>query len=187
MRWAGIDKRNPAVNIERRLTGKNNSMPRSLTSQTAYKLSAFIGTAIVLVVPFAGWTHITGLEPRAAQAFEQYILADLDKRSLNDQLESIEFALRQPASNPEVAVDYTPAQLGALTREAKLLRNQIQERANALETLNGEKGSIVAEIKLTVAVTIVILAIGLVFAIFGFVAWYFHIQILEDRRAVARD
>lgn len=162
-------------------------MPRSLTSQTVYKLSAFIGTAIVLVVPFVSWAHITGLEPRAARAFEQYILADLDKRSFNDQLESIEFALRQPASDPDVAVDYTPAQLGALAREVKVLRNQIQQRVNALETLDKEKDSIVAEIKLTIAATIVILAIGLVFAIFGFVAWYFHIQILEDRRATVRD
>lgn len=162
-------------------------MPRSLTSQTVYKLSAFIGTAIVLAVPFVSWTHITGLEPRAAQAFEQYILADLDRRSLNEQLESIESVLRQPAEDSDTAVDYTPAQLGSLAREAKTLGTQIQQRVNALETLDKEKGSIVTEIKLTVAATIVVMAIGMVFAIFGFVAWYFHIQILEDRRAAPRD
>lgn len=162
-------------------------MAKSLTNQTVYKLGAILGIAIVLLVPFISWTHIAGLEPRATRAFEQYILADLDKRSLSEQLKSIEFAMSQSTTDSEIAVNYSPAELGALAREAKQLGVQIEQRFRALEMLDDEKRSIVAEIRLTIAATIVVLAIGMVFTIFGFIAWYFHIQILEDRRETPRD
>lgn len=162
-------------------------MARSPNIQTIYKLSAFFGTAIVLLVPFISWTHISTLEPRAVQAFEQYILADLDKRSLNQQLESIELAIHQTTSGGEMAVNYSPEELQTLAGEAELLRIQIEHRFLALSGLKQEKNSIITEIKLTVAATIILLAAGLVFAIFGFVAWSFHIQILEDRRETSRE
>lgn len=161
-------------------------MARSLNIQTVYKLCAFFGTAVVLLVPFVSWTHIAGLEPRAARAFEQYILADLDKRSLGEQLKSLELAIDQSTTGSAISVDYSPEELGALAREAKQLRNQVEKSFLALEKLNAEKRSIITEIKLTVAATVVILAVSMVFAIFGFVAWYFHIQILEDRRETPR-
>jgi hypothetical protein len=166
---------------------KNNDMARSPGTQTIYKLSAFFGTAITLVVPFVSWTHITGLEPRAVQAFEQHILAELDMQSLNKQLGSIEYAIDQSKVGSEMAVNYSPAELATLAGEVESLRGQLEQRSLALGRLDREKNSIIAEIKLTVAATIVILAVGMVFAIFGFVAWYFHIQILEDRRATPRE
>ena len=166
---------------------KNKDMAGSPGTQTIYKLSAFFGTAVVLLVPFVSWTHITALEPPAVQAFEQYILAELDMRSLNKQLESIEFAISQSSIGSEMAVNYSPSELETLAGEAELLQSGIEQRFLALDRLGREKSSIIAEIKLTVAATIVILAVGMVFAIFGFVAWYFHIQILEDRREVPRE
>lgn len=162
-------------------------MARSFTIETAYKLSALFGTAIVLLVPFISWTHIAGLEPRATEAFEQYILADLDQHSLNEQLKSIEFAINQSTTGSEIAVNYSPAELETLAGEAELLRDQAEQRFLALNMLGAEKHSIIAELKLTIAGTIIVLAVGMVFAVFGFVAWYFHIQILEDRRNIPRE
>jgi hypothetical protein len=162
-------------------------MAQSPSIQTIYKLSAFFGAAIVLLVPFVSWTHISALEPRAVQAFEQYILAELDERSLNQQLESIELAIDQSTTGTEMAVNYSPEELETLADEAELLRGQIEHRFLALDELKREKNSIITEIKLTVAASIILLAAGLVFAIFGFVAWSFHIQILEDRRETPRE
>lgn len=160
---------------------------RKLRGETLYKISAITGIVIVLLAGYTGWTNITQLEPRAIAIFEQHILASLDARSLNTQTEAIEYAITQSrAAHPEHGLDYSESELDTLEQEAVLLREQLNEQLATLTRLDAEKRSIVIDIKITLIACILALTIGMVFAVFGFVAWYFHIQILEDRRTTPR-
>lgn len=160
---------------------------RKLTSEMLYKISALAGITIVLLAGYAGWSNITQLEPRAVRIFEQRVLADLDVRSLNTQIKSIEYAISESRTdNPEHGLHYSESELQALEQEAVLLRGQLSEQLTAITTLETEKNSIIAEVRMILAASILALTVGMVFAIFGCIAWYFHIQILEDRRTRPR-
>ena len=155
--------------------------------ETIYKLCACAGTLIVFFSAYFGWKHIEKLEPEAIEVFERRILSSLDLESLAIQQESLQRAINESQSTGASAVDYSPEELQTLQQEADALETQIREQAKTVVAVEGEKTSLINELKITLAVSILALVAGMVFAIFGFVAWYFHIQILADRRAEPRE
>ncbi len=160
----------------------------SLASGIVYKSLALFGTLLTLLTPYLSWTHLTKLEPYAVEIFEQQIIIDLDIRSLNQQYGSLENAIESSNNrNRGNSIQYSETQLEQLKIESAALDQQIEQRVGDLDAVQAEKNSLISNVKITVGITLIVLTVAMVMAIFGFLGWYFDIKIFQERRERPRD
>ncbi len=156
-----------------------------LTTHTAYKTCALIGSLIVILMPYVAWQYISDTEDRVLSVLEQDVLTKLDLESMKIQYQLIQNAISasQSNSNNPNAVDYSESELEHLQAESLNLRTQIESLALDLGTVEATKKAIIWEVKLIAGLCFIIMLLAMLIAAYGYLGWYFHIRIYQERRS----
>ena len=160
-------------------------MFEKLTTNTAYKTCALIGSLFVFLMPYFAWQYISDSEDRILSVLEQGVLTKLDLESMQIQYRLIQDAISasQSGSNDPNAVDYTESELEHLRAESLNLSTQIQTLALDLGTVEATKKAILSEVKLIAGLCFIVMLFAMLFAAYGYLGWYFHIRIYQERRS----
>ncbi len=160
-------------------------MLEKLANQTAYKTCALAGSLVAILLPFFASQYISSLEEKAVSIFEQGILTKLDLESTQIQFKLINDAIAA-SQNDVIApntVDYTESELEHLQAESLNLNSQIESLALSVGTIEATKKAIITEVKLTIFLSFLVMLISTLIAAFGYLGWYFHIRIYQERRS----
>lgn len=160
-------------------------MLEKLATQSAYKVFALTGLLLVVITPYVAWQYVTKLEDKAVSIFEQSILTRLDQESLQEQYQSIQNAISASLDRTDSneAVNYSASELEYLRAESYNLTTQIESLAIDAGTFAAAKKAIIKEIKIAFVLSFVIMLCSMLLAAFGFLGWYFHIRIYQERRS----
>jgi hypothetical protein len=161
-------------------------MPGTIRSDTVYKLCAVLGTFIAALAPYISWQYVQNFEDEATAVFERQILTELDLESLNAQFNSLKSAIESGRQSGEDSTDYTPEQIQHMLGDSEALHRRIEQTQTERRRLETAKRNLIGDIKLLFIATVAVTVIGAVAAIAGFLGWYFHVQIFQERRSAPR-
>ena len=169
-------------------------MPPLLPSATRiYKVSALLGTLIILADLGFSWMRIQAFEDTVTEVFESMVTTQMEIDGLRQELEHIDKALAQSAAlkagSSAVQVDgveYTEYEIEKLNNEQASIQLFIQEKQLDLVGISSEKKFIMNEVRILFLISLVFLVMGTLLAAFGYLAWYFKVELFEDRRKAPR-
>lgn len=161
----------------------------AMKTETVYKLCALAGLALVALTPYLAWQTLSDYEQRAVEVFKHGILTELDLQSLYRQMQALEQSIRlgRAPDSKEKTGRYSRTQMNTLQREIDILRGEVDNTAQELQQVNTAQQRLVDAVKRTLIIALIALSMGLMLAVLGFMAWYFHIRIFEDRRRTPRE
>jgi len=157
-----------------------------------YKLCAFLGTLIILVDIAFSWQRIQAFENTVANVFESMVINQMEFDGLQQELAHIEKVLEQSQlvkDDNKTRVDgivYSAYEIERLRNEQASIRLHMQEKQLDLVGIGSEKKHIMNEVRILFLGSLVFLVLGTLLSAFGYLAWYFKIELFEDRRKIAR-
>jgi hypothetical protein len=89
----------------------------------------------------------------------------------------------------EIIVDdiaYSKYAIERLKNDKKNIVLHIREKELDLAETSGVKKHVMNEVRLLFGVALIFLLLGTIMAVFGFLAWYFKVELFEDRRRAPR-
>ena len=169
-------------------------MPPLLPSaMRIYKISALLGTLIILADLGFSWMRIQTFENTVTEVFESMVTTQMEIDGLRQELQHIDKALAQStelkADSSAVQVDgveYTEYEIEKLNNEQASIQLFIQEKQLDLVGISSEKKSIMNEVRILFLISLLFLVMGTLLAAFGYLAWYFKVELFEDRRKAPR-
>lgn len=156
-----------------------------------YKACALFGTLIILIDVGVSWSRINAFEGSVSTVFESIITTQMQVEGLQQELQHIDTALAQYAADGQpVSVDgieYNTQQLQRLRNERIDIELYIREKQQDAAVLNKQKKFIMNEVRVLFLLSLLFLIIGTLISAFGYLAWYFKVELFADRRKTARD
>jgi hypothetical protein len=167
-------------------------MPLLLPSaMRLYKASALLGTLIILLDIGVSWSRINAFENSVSNVFESIITTQMLVEGLQQELQHIDTALAQYQSGDQpVSVDgveYNLQQLQRLRNEHADIKLYMREKQRDIQVLKKQKKFIMNEVRVLFLLSLLFLVIGTLLAAFGYLAWYFKVELFADRRKTPRD
>lgn len=160
--------------------------------QSLYKVCALVGTFIIIADVFFSWERIQKFEYTVSSVFEIIITSQMEFDGLRQELVHINKVLAQADNMDEVkkvqidGVDYSSYEVERLKNERGNIKLYMQEKQLDLSEVNREKKFIINEVRVLFLVSLMVLIIGTLLSAFGYLAWYFKIELFEDRRKMPR-
>ncbi|MCW9048358.1 MAG: hypothetical protein OQK46_09805 [Gammaproteobacteria bacterium] len=156
-----------------------------------YKICALIGTVIILADIGFSWSRIQAFEHTVTNVFESLVTNQMELDGLQQELTHIDKVLNQAEeTGDELAkvdgVEYTPYEIERLKNEEASIRLHVQEKQLDLVGSSSEKKFIMNEVRILFLGSLVFLVLGTLLSAFGYLAWYFKIELFEDRRKAPR-
>jgi len=160
-----------------------------------YKISALLGLLIIILVVTFSWMRMKEFEQSVSTVFEKIVVTNMEVNGLKDELMHIDKVLNTVGSpeamttKEEIIVDDIPYSRYAIERlknDKKNIVLHIKEKELDLAETSGVKKHVMNEVRLLFGVSLVLLLIGTIMAVFGFLAWYFKVELFEDRRTTPR-
>ena len=156
-----------------------------------YKICALIGTLIILADIGFSWSRIQAFESTVTDIFESMVTNQMELDGLQQELTHIGKVLTQSRDNSEKpskvdGVEYTPYEIERLKNEEASIRLHMQEKQLDLVGSSSEKKYIMNEVRILFLGSLVFLVLGTLLSAFGYLAWYFKIELFEDRRKAPR-
>lgn len=160
-----------------------------------YKLSALTGVLIIVLVATFSWMRMKQVEQSVSLVFEQIVLTNMEIEALKEELEHIDKVLttvdRADAmtTDEEIIVDDIPYSKYAIERLRNDKQNilmHIKEKELDISETSGVKSHVMNEVRMLFGISLVLLVIGTLLAVFGFLAWYFKVELFEERRRKPR-
>jgi hypothetical protein len=167
-------------------------MPLLLPSaMRLYKTCALIGTLIILIDIGVSWSRINAFESSVSNVFGSIITTQMLIEGLQQELDHIDTALAQyEADQQPVSVDgveYNMQQLERLRNERVDIKLYMREKQRDISVLNKQKKFIMNEVRILFLLSLLFLIVGTLLSAFGYLAWYFKVELFADRRKTARD
>jgi len=156
-----------------------------------YKICAFIGTLIIVTDIGFSWSRIQAFENTVTNIFESMVTNQMELDGLQQELTHIGKVLNQAKdSNEEPSqvdgVEYSSYEIERLKNEEASIRLHMQEKQLDLVGSSSEKKYIMNEVRILFLGSLVFLVLGTLLSAFGYLAWYFKIELFEDRRKAPR-
>jgi len=160
--------------------------------QAIYKICALVGTLIIVADVGFSWDRIQKFEHTVSSVFEVVVTSQMEFDGLQKELSHINKVLAQAGNISDEqkvqidGVDYSPYEVERLKNERGNIKLYMQEKQLDLSEVNREKTFILNEVRALFLGSLVFLIIGTLLSVFGYLAWYFKIELFEDRRKVPR-
>jgi len=157
-----------------------------------YKICALLGTLIILLDAGFSWMRIQSFENTVTEVFESIVRTQMEMDGLQQELSHMDKVLKHVVNKEvtsEVVVDeieYSPYEVERLKNEHGSIKLYLQEKQLALVALSSEKKYIMNEVRILFLMSLIFLILGTLLAAFGYLAWYFKVELFEDRRKNAR-
>ena len=157
-----------------------------------YKACALLGTLIILLDAGFSWMRIQSFENTVTEVFESIVRTQMEMDGLQQELSHMDKVLKlveHKEITSEVVVDdieYSPYEVERLKNEHGSIKLYLQEKQLALVALSSEKKYIMNEVRILFLMSLIFLILGTLLAAFGYLAWYFKVELFEDRRKNAR-
>lgn len=157
-----------------------------------YKICAFIGTLIIISDIVISWSRIQSFEKNVTDVFESMVTNQMEFDGLQQDLSHIDKVLQQAKelkADEAVQVDgidYSAYEVERLRNEQANIRLYMQEKQLDLADAGSEKKYIMNEVRILFLGSLVFLVLGTLLSAFGYLAWYFKIELFEDRRKIPR-
>lgn len=166
---------------------------RNAPSLRFYKICALLGTLIIFSDISYSLIKIQSFENTVTQVFESMVTNQMELDGLQQELQHIEKVVEQAQNiekdkNVEVdGISYSPYEVERLRNEKASMMLVMQEKQLDLVGENINKKSIMNEVRILFLGSLIFLVFGTLLAAFGYVAWYFRIELFEDRRKKNRE
>ena len=157
-----------------------------------YKICALLGTLIILLDAGFSWMRIQSFESTVTDVFESIVRTQMEMDGLQQELSHMDKVLKtvvNKEASSEVIVDdieYSPYEIERLKNEHGSIKLYLQEEQLALVALSSEKKYIMNEVRILFLMSLIFLILGTLLAAFGYLAWYFKVELFEDRRKNVR-
>ncbi len=167
-------------------------MASTPTVMRIYKLCALLGTLIILLDIGLSLLRIQSFESIVSEVFESMVRTQMELDGLQQELNHIGKVLKLAAPQKEGEalkvddVEYTEYEVERLKNEQGNIRLYMQEKRLDLVGLNSEKKYVMNEVRILFFLSLIFLVVGTLLATFGYLAWYFRIELFEDRRKKPR-
>ena len=159
------------------------------TAQRFYKISAILGTLFIISILIFSWVRVEKFENTISDVFEEIVTARLEVDGLKEQLQHIDNVLSVASKNmagEEIitvdGIEYSSYEIKRLRSERSSMLLHIKEKELELEGSAGIKQHMMNEIRLLFILALSFLLLGTLMAAFGYLGWYFKIEMFEDRR-----
>lgn len=159
-----------------------------------YKICALLGTLIIVLDIVFSLQRIQSFESLVSEIFETKIKTQMEIDGLQQEISHINrvheksdaqkttTGLQQTKGAKVDSVEYTPYEVERLRNELRNLKLHLQEKKLDLIESNNEKKHVMNEVRVLFCMSLIFLVIGTLLAAFGYLAWYFKIELFEDRR-----
>ncbi|RDH81391.1 MAG: hypothetical protein DIZ80_14990 [endosymbiont of Galathealinum brachiosum] len=163
-----------------------------LSALRFYKICALLGTLIIIVDIAFSWMRIQTFENNVTNVFESMVTNQMEFDGLQQELVHIDKVLVQSGEVSEGkktkvdGIDYSTYEIERLRNEQASIRLHMQEKQLDLVGSSSEKKHIMNEVRILFLGSLVFLVLGTLLSAFGYLAWYFKIELFEDRRKKPR-
>ncbi len=154
-----------------------------------YKISALLGYLIIAASVIFPLKYIQSIEANTSQVFEKIITSDLEAKGLKDELKHIQTVLdKADALNlkeGEIIVDninYSTYEIERLRKEKDQINLFLREKEINKDTYVSARDHLLNEVKILFVISSLCMLLGTLLAGFGTIAWYFQLELFEDRR-----
>jgi len=157
-----------------------------------YKICAFLGTLIIIADISFSWVRIQAFESSVSNVFELMVTSQMELDGLQQELTHIGKVLEQAKETQTSdkvridSIDYSAYEIERLRNEQASIRLNMQEKQLDLRGVSSEKKHIMNEVRILFLGSLVFLVLGTLLSAFGYLAWYFKIELFEDRRKKPR-
>ena len=158
-----------------------------------YKLCALLGTLIILMDIGLSWLRIAAFESNVTDVFESMVRTQMEIDGIQQELVHVEKVLQEQkesgsgdASQSVDGIEYTPYEIERLRSDKGNLNLFLQEKELDLAGLGNQKKFVMNEVRILFLFSLVFLVLGTLLAAFGYLAWYFKVELFEDRRKAPR-
>lgn len=167
-------------------------MPLLLPSaMRLYKACALIGTLIILIDIGVSWSRINAFESSVSNVFESIITTQMLVEGLQQELQHIDTALAQYAADEQPVsvegIEYSMQQLERLRNERTDIKLYMREKQRDIAELTKQKKFIMNEVRILFLLSLMFLIVGTLLSAFGYLAWFFKLELFADRRKAARN
>ena len=161
------------------------------TATRFYKLCAFLGTIIIIADLALSWVRIDAFEQNVTEVFESMVRTQMEMDGLEQEMVHVRKVLDQSdgGAKDTVTVDgveYTSYEIERLKSEQSSIQLYMQEKQLDLASLMSQKKFVMNEVRILFLISLMFLVLGTILAAFGYLAWYFKIELFEDRRRTPR-
>ncbi len=168
-------------------------MPTNLSTTTRfYKICALLGTLIIIADISLSWVRIQTFENTVTEVFELMVTSQMELDGLQQELTHIGKVLdaaQESGQDKKTQVDgieYSSYEVERLRNEQSSIRLNMQEKELDLKGISSEKKHIMNEVRILFLGSLVFLVLGTLLSAFGYLAWYFKVELFEDRRKTPR-
>ncbi len=158
-----------------------------------YKICALLGTLIILLDVGFSWLRIQAFESSVTEVFESIVRTQMELDGIDQELIHVNKVLSGSKSESgkveSIEVDgvtYNAYEIERLRTEQANLNLFKREKQLDMVTLNDEKKHVLNEVRILFLISLVFLVVGTLLAAFGYLAWYFRVELFEDRRKKPR-
>lgn len=157
-----------------------------------YKICALLGSLIIIADIGFSWMRIESFEGSVTNVFESMVTNQMELDGLRQELVHIDKVLLQAEESPSDkklqidGIEYSAYEVERLRNEQAGIRLHIQEKQLDLVTSSSEKKHIMNEVRVLFLSSLIFLALGTLLSAFGYLAWYFKIELFEERRKKPR-
>ncbi len=160
--------------------------------QAIYKLCALLGTVVIVADIAFSWNRIQKFEQTVVSVFELIVTSQMEYDGLQQELSHINKVLKQTdeiEAQKKIQVDgvaYSSYEVDRFKSEQGNIRLYMQEKTLDLTEMTRDKKHIMNEVRVLFLGSLVFLIFGTLLSAFGYLAWYFKIEMFEDRRKAPR-
>ncbi|VAW61989.1 hypothetical protein MNBD_GAMMA09-898 [hydrothermal vent metagenome] len=153
-----------------------------------YKLCALLGTLIIVFDIGLSLMRIQSFESIVTEVFESIVKTQMEIDGLQQELNHIDKVLELSAQTKEDGslkvddIEYSAYEVERLKNEQSNIRLYTQEKKLDLVGLSGKKKHVMNDVRILFFLSLIFLVVGTLLATFGYLAWYFRIELFEDRR-----
>ncbi len=160
-----------------------------------YKICAFLGLLIVIVTLSYSWNRMQQLEQSVSVVFEEIVITNMEVSGLKEELQHIDKVLSVVdglgtiSNKEEIIVDeipYTAYEIERLRNDKQNILLHVKEKELDLTESSSVKKHVMNEVRILFGIALMFLLLGTLLSAFGFLAWYFKIELFEDRRQKPR-
>ena len=157
-----------------------------------YKICALVGTLIIITDIAFSWVRIQAFENSVTNVFESMVTNQMELDGLQQESVHIGKVLLQSdeGSDDKITridgIEYSAYEIERLRNEQSSIKLHMQEKQLDLIGSTSEKKHIMNEVRILFLGSLVFLVLGTLLSAFGYLAWYFKIELFEDRRRKPR-
>ncbi len=160
--------------------------------QTIYKICALLGTVVIVADIAFSWDRIQKFEQTVVSVFELIVTSQMEYDGLQQELSHINKVLAQTSeidAQKKIQVDgveYSRYEVDRLKSERGNIKLYMQEKMLDLTEITRDKKHIMNEVRALFLGSLIFLIFGTLLSAFGYLSWYFKIEMFEDRRKASR-